>query len=170
MSWVRCHYIYSHFHKKGTAAYITKKNHVLLKKGVFYWASKSAISVEKGVFFFSKIREKGLFFKLGNECGIRFGRELGSRPSKLPPPPHTHTQSCRALCIYQCDYIEVTGSKIGLTVNLRASSVPIPITDEYWPWQPLQALQQGQYSRVMSNQIRLLSLPLNPQWITTLMG
>ena len=42
-----------------------------LKKGVFYWASKSAISVEKGVFFSSKIREKGVFFKLGYERGIR---------------------------------------------------------------------------------------------------
>ena len=63
------------FTKKGNVAYtyITKKNRVFLKKGVFYWASKSAISVEKWVFF-SKIREKGVFFKLGYERGIRFGR------------------------------------------------------------------------------------------------
>ena len=41
---------------------------------MFNWASKSTISVEKGVFL-SKIREKGVSFKLGYEHGIRFGPE-----------------------------------------------------------------------------------------------
>ena len=42
---------------------------------MFYWASKPAISVENGVCFSSKMREKGVFFKLQYEHGIRFGRE-----------------------------------------------------------------------------------------------
>ena len=64
------------FPKSGTVAYNTKKNRILLKKGVFYWASKSVISVEKGVCFFRpKYAKKGVFFKLGYERGIRFGRE-----------------------------------------------------------------------------------------------
>ena len=51
-----------------------EKTSFALKKGVFHWASKSAISIEKGVHFSSGILEKGVFFKLGYEHGIRFGR------------------------------------------------------------------------------------------------
>ena len=40
-----------------------------------YWASRTAVSIEKGVSVSSKIRERGVFFKLGYEHGIRFGRE-----------------------------------------------------------------------------------------------
>ena len=82
MSWVW--YSYSHFHKHGTSSYITKRNAFCLKRVVLL-GLKSAISVEKGwVFFFlggggggvsSKIREKGVFLKLGQEHGLRFGRE-----------------------------------------------------------------------------------------------
>ena len=39
---------------------------------MFYWASKLAIS-----FFSSKFREKEVFFKLGYERGIDFGRGGG---------------------------------------------------------------------------------------------
>ena len=67
-------YGYSHFHKKSTLSYMTKKR-ILLKRVVFYWALKSAI-LKKGCFS-SKIREKGVFFELGYEHGIRFGREWG---------------------------------------------------------------------------------------------
>ena len=59
---------------------------------VFYWASKSGISVEKGVIFSSKIREKGVFFKLGYERGIRFDREWGGRGS-LQIGRHRHTST-----------------------------------------------------------------------------
>ena len=66
--------------QKGTLSYITKnKKRVLLKKGMFYWASKSAISVEKEGFFSSKIREKEVFFILGYEHDIRFGPEWEDR-------------------------------------------------------------------------------------------
>ena len=44
---------------------------------MFYWTSKSAISVEKGAFLSPRIREKGVFFKLGYERGVHFGREWG---------------------------------------------------------------------------------------------
>ena len=47
--------------------YLTlRNNRVLLKKGVFYWTSKSAISVGKGVFFFRpKSAKRGCFSNLG---------------------------------------------------------------------------------------------------------
>ena len=46
--------------------YLTlRKNRVLLKKGVFYWASKSAILLEKGVFFRPKSAKRGCFSNLG---------------------------------------------------------------------------------------------------------
>ena len=47
------------------------------KKGRFIGPKNLAFSVEKGVFFSPRIREKGVFFKLGYERGIRFGREWG---------------------------------------------------------------------------------------------
>ena len=62
--------------KKGTVAYITK-NRVLLKKGCFVGPQNQRFRLKKGWFFSSKIREKGVFFKLGNKRGIRFGREWG---------------------------------------------------------------------------------------------
>ena len=43
--------------------------------GGCYWASRTAVSIEKGVSVSSKIRERGVFFKLGYKHGIRFGRE-----------------------------------------------------------------------------------------------
>ena len=79
MYWVW--YSYSHFHKKCALSYLyTDKNRVLLKKGCFIGPQINDFGWERGAFFFfftSKIREKGVFFKLklGQEHGIRFGRE-----------------------------------------------------------------------------------------------
>ena len=53
--------------RKGCFSLCYEKNAFCLKKGVFYWASKSAIWIEKGVFFSTIIREKcwGCFSNLG---------------------------------------------------------------------------------------------------------
>ena len=59
--------------RKGTSAYVTK-NRVLLKKGCFIEPQNQRFRLKKGCFFLSKTREKGVFFKLGYERGIRFGR------------------------------------------------------------------------------------------------
>ena len=56
-----------------TIAY-TKPAPIFAKIGG-YWASRTAVSIEKGLSVSSKIRERGVFFKLGYEHGIRFGRE-----------------------------------------------------------------------------------------------
>ena len=58
MSWVW--YSDSHCHKKNTLSYMTKK-YALLKRGVFYRASKSAIWVEKVVFVVQNPRKVGVF-------------------------------------------------------------------------------------------------------------
>ena len=56
--------------------YLTlRKNRVLLKKGCFIGRRNQRFRLKKGCFFSSKIREKGVFFKLRYERGIRFGRE-----------------------------------------------------------------------------------------------
>ena len=54
---------------------------VLLKKGVFYWTSKSAISVEKQVLFFlhPKSGKWEWFSNLGTSMCVRFGRERRGR-------------------------------------------------------------------------------------------
>ena len=76
MSSVWCNYIYFDFYKKGTLAYITKKWRFALKKGGGLLGLKiSDFGWKRGVFFSSKVREKGGFFKLACERGIRFGRE-----------------------------------------------------------------------------------------------
>ena len=62
--------------QKGHFILYNLKNRFFFKKGrAFYWASRTAAPIEKGVSFSSKIRESGVFFKLGYEHGIRFGRE-----------------------------------------------------------------------------------------------
>ena len=58
-------------YKKDILSYITKKR-ILLKNG---GGGGGRFRVKRGVFFSSKIREKGVFCKLGLEHGIRFGRE-----------------------------------------------------------------------------------------------
>ena len=66
-----------HFHKKGYFFLYVEKNAFYLKRGVLL-ALKISDFGWKGLFlvvFSSKIREKGVFFKLGYERGIRFGRE-----------------------------------------------------------------------------------------------
>ena len=70
-------------------------------KGVFYWASKSAISGEKGWVFLSQILEKGVFFKLGFEHGIRFGREWRGRVHSQTSCFHLMTSSYLA-CVRVC--------------------------------------------------------------------
>ena len=61
-------------------AYITKKIAFCLKKLCFIGPQNQWFQLKKGCFL-SKIREKGVFFKLGYERGICFGREWEGRES-----------------------------------------------------------------------------------------
>ena len=118
-------HIFSVSQKKGTVAYITKKNRVLLKNGVLYWASKSAISVEKGCFFRPKSAKRWCFFTLGYERGIRFGRELGPW-QKIPIMRATsHLPRLRILHIHYNDVIMSTMAS-------QITSLTIVYSTVYW--------------------------------------
>ena len=63
-------------HKKGTVTYITKKLRFAKKKkrgGILLGLKINDFGWKRGVLS-SQIREKGVFFELGYERGIRFGR------------------------------------------------------------------------------------------------
>ena len=74
MSWVW--YSYSHFDKRGTLSYITKNNVFFWTKGCFIGPQINYFGRKRGAFSHT-ICEKGVFFKLGNEQGIRFGGDWG---------------------------------------------------------------------------------------------
>ena len=65
MCWVWCSYIglYSHFHRKGTVAYITKKIRVLFKKGCFIGPQNQRFRFKKGWVFFAQNSRKGGVFQ-----------------------------------------------------------------------------------------------------------
>ena len=64
---------------KGYFSLYEETNPVLLKKGCFIEPQNQRFRLKKWCFFI-QIREKGVFFKLGYERGIRFGREWRRGP------------------------------------------------------------------------------------------
>ena len=118
MYWAWCSYIYSHYHER-VLQLIWRKNRVLLKKGCFIKPQNQRFRLKKGFFLSSKIREKGVFFKLGYERGIRFGRKLGGGGSLPPVIPHLSTSvgSCLPYMVF------VVAKVIDLQVQLKTKKL-----------------------------------------------
>ena len=71
------------------------KSRFALERGVILDLIISDFAVEKGVFFSPRIREKGVFVKLGYKRGIRFGWEWGGRAKSV----YMVTDPCPCACM-----------------------------------------------------------------------
>ena len=65
MSWDWCSYIYSHFHKKGTVAYITRKIALIYSFiNLFIGSQNQRFRLKRGCFFRPKSAKRGCFSNL----------------------------------------------------------------------------------------------------------